>query len=153
MSIDPILTITCAISRTELALAQLDLEDPGNYQVTKFSDGGRHWERQLVTSRYTHGARKVGRAVLAHGQVQVGIRCYGTTRAALEARVADMVNAFSQGYYTFGINIDGELWQYACWEADIEVANGDYDKFALAAHQQEYRLTMPRDPISANAPL
>lgn len=149
---DPILSITATVTRVELTLGPLSIEVDGTYRITTLAPGGRTWSRQTVASRYTHGETKIG-SVLAHGSLRMGVRAYATSASGLEAAVANLVNAFSQGYYTLGVTIDGVVHSWSCWEADIDLVNGAYDKFALGRHQQEYGFTIPRHPVALSGAL
>lgn len=142
-----ILTIAATISRAELALADLSIEADGVYRVTRLAPGGRSWSRQTASSRYVHGESRV-HAVLAASSVAMDVRIYASTAVLLEQRVVELVNAVSQSAYRLTATINSVAHAWDCEEADVDVVNGEFDKFALAQHQQEYRLLIPKHPVA-----
>lgn len=141
-----LLTLTGSVTRTELALAALNLEVEGAYRVTSIGPGGRLWRRQLATSRYMHG-RALVHAVLEQGDLALGVRCYSTTGTGLNNNTVALIEAFSQRAYDVTVVIEGATQTWRCEPADLQVTSGEWDKYALAQHQQEYTLIIPRNPV------
>ena len=146
MSVDEI-GVSLVISRA--IFADLELSDPGAYEVVDFGPGGRTWNRRVVVGSYQHGAKSVGE-VLAPGLLTAIIRVYGTTWAEVRTRAQALMDALSQHAYTITATIDGVVDVYNCDAGDVTLVGSDsWQKHLLMSKQQEYQITIPYDPTGA----
>lgn len=131
--------------RTDPPDVPLNLEDPGTYRIVTAGPGAVSWVRTEATSPYVHGA------TIVHARKELvvtplAVRVYGATANQLHANIATLRAAFDQFRYQLTITIDGETYTWKCGPADYSPGRGDWDKFALMAHQQVYVFSIPRDP-------
>lgn len=141
------LTVVASLTRTELSLAGLNLEDPGTYRVVTAGPGGVSWVRRFVESPYMHGRTLID-ARKDQISVPLAVRVYAASLTQLETRAATLLRAFEQFTYHLSISIDGAAHEYVCEVADYTVDDeGTWDKYALMAHEQTYKFVIPRSPI------
>lgn len=141
------LAVAASVTRAELALAALDLSQPGVYKVVSWGPGLVAWDRQTVRSRFVHGETLVG-AVKQQASDALVVRAYGATHAQLRQRIKAVTDAFSQFSYDLTVTIEGEVSTHRCDPADYTVGEADaVQKFHLMALQQEVSLTVPRQPV------
>lgn len=147
------LTITATISRTDLALADLALEDPGTYRIVELSTGTVTWRRETVESPNVRGRGLIG-AVQDTKTGRIVIRASASSAAALATRTATLTDAFEQLGYTLTVTIDGVTHSWACECADwAPGTDGAVDKFELADRQRTLAFTWPHDPVPLAGPL
>lgn len=138
-----ILNVAGSVSRSGGAL---NLES-GGYEIVAVGPGGRSWRRSTVEGRYQHGRALIG-AVLEQGALPLVVRVKGSSWSQVSNRAQALVDAFSQTSYTLTITIENVTNRWRCEPADIQIAGGDeFQKFHAMANQQEYVLSIPRDPI------
>lgn len=144
----PDLSLDVAITRTELALADLLIQDPANgYEVVRLGPGSRSWRKETVKNAYVHGDTLVN-AVLDVQVAPMTIRVSGLTLATANSRLETLLDAFSQFSYSLGVIIDGETWVWVCQPADASVGEGgSFNKFHTMAHMYEVTLSIPRNPV------
>lgn len=108
------------ITRTELGLADLDLNDGTVYVMAL--DGirprGESWRREFARSPNVPGQRVV-HAVLEADPLQVDVICKGDTWFDAHQNYETAVDAFRQTTFNVTETVDGvtHLWQ--CTEADV----------------------------------
>lgn len=148
------LVVAAAVTRTELVLGDLNLNDGTTYQVVQAGPGARRRRRKTVTSDWVHGELVIA-SPLAGVDRQLRVRCKASTGGGLSTAITAVIAAFSQSTYTVSGTFDTGFpfqWNY-CTEADIEPGDGEYmDKFSLHSHQQELVLSIPSSPISGSGP-
>lgn len=145
MSITKVATVT----RTELALGDLALEEEGVYKLMRdaVGPGDGSWRREVSKSAYVHGETLVG-AVKDVMTAQLGVRVLASSISLLQTRVSTLLTAFSQFSYNLTITLDGSTWQWKCEPADYAIGDGGvFQDLHLLAYQQEVRLNIPRHPI------
>lgn len=150
----PEITLDASVTRTALALPDLDLEVLGTYQIIRDSTGpgGVTWRRQTATSPYVHG-RTLVNAVMDVGEASLGIRVIGSNMAVLHSRLMTLLAAFEQYSYDLTVVISGETWRWRCECADYVVGDsGLFQDFHFRSLQQEVRFTIPREPIPLSGP-
>ena len=141
------IAVACFITRTELALADLNLNDGSNYKVIGIGPGSLEWNRQYAGSPYVHGEVLVN-AVKAQGNLPMSIRCKGTTQSAREANVAALCRALEQFVYNITLTIEGVTYTWQCDPADYSLdEKGEISKFHRLAKQTVVTAQVPRHPI------
>lgn len=117
------LDITALVSRDELALADLDINDEVNYRLAQqFRPGGVTWSKEFVESPFVHGRYVVGeRKQSTEGSL--GVFVTADTHAALHTNVETLVDAFTeQRTYVLRLVVEGQDLRWKCERADYEVA-------------------------------
>ncbi len=139
------LDVSAVVSRT--SGGDLELSDPGTYEVVSIGPGGRTWRRRLVSGPYMHGHRSLGE-VLESMTVPMVVRVYGSSWVQVNNRAQTLIDALSQHAYTLTVTIDTVVHKWACEPADVTLVGGDsWQKHHAMAHMQEYQITAPRDPV------
>lgn len=145
----PDLSLFYGVTRTELGLAELALEDPVNgYSIVRMGPGAASWRRETVTSPYCHGDTLV--AAVRDAQIApLTVRVRADTPTTLDTRLATLLEAFSQYEYYTGIITDGAVSkQWRCSPADWSVGeSGEMNKFHLMSNIYEVTFSIPRQPI------
>lgn len=142
------ISLAYSVTRTELALADLLLQDPAaGYEVVRMGPGSRAWRRETIKSAYVHGETQVS-AVLDIQTAPLVLRIKGATHSQADTRLDAVIDAFSQFVYYVGVIIDGVTWVWECFPADIGIdEGGEIGKFHWMAKMFEVTLSIPRNPI------
>jgi hypothetical protein len=113
------MAITLKITRTLLALGDLDLIASGGYEV--ISDGltmGEVSQRQdWAKSAYVSGGALMS-TIDDIVQSSVQVEVYGSSRADLRTKVTTLMAAFKQTYYTLTWDLDGSSYAWLCYKAN-----------------------------------
>ena len=117
------LAIIASVTRTELTLADLDLND-----MTKFilgqniNVGSVTWRKEAAQSPFIQGRIPV-HEVKDAAESSIVVYVLGATHAALNANIKELLDAFTEQYsYILRINVEGVDNQWECERADYEVA-------------------------------
>lgn len=141
------LVIAASVTRTELGLADLSLENPGSYRVVSAGPGSVSWRRRVAASPYCHGEALVS-AVKEEVTQALVVRVYGSTAADLNTKTAALLRAFDQFDYRLSLTIDGVTSTWACQPANYSpMGRGELEPNLLRARMQAYALEIPRNPI------
>ena len=145
----PDLTIAAAITRVELGLAELNINDQTNYKIVKVGPGEVEWERQYSGNPFTHGQTLVS-AVMRQGTLPLSVRCKGATNVVVENNRDALCRALEQFTYNLNITIDGVSFSWKCDPANYSVdeTDGAINPFFVRAKQSVVTADIPRDPIS-----
>ena len=144
-------TFAASVTRTALSLADLNLFNPGSYEVEPPTGPGQvTWRRQYATSPYVEGSSLVT-AVRDQVSSTLVVRCFGASASALETNTAALIAAFSQFSYTLTLTWDGVSHVWACDPADYQPIGGLYDDMHFVAFQQAYQFTIPRSPVTSSS--
>jgi hypothetical protein len=116
------LAVTAVVTRTELGLENLDINDNLNYQLGRaLRIGSVTWRRESVTSPYVHGRIPV-HEVKDAAESSLVVHCFGETSAAAMTNLGVLLEAFTgQWDYSIALNVDGVNYQWRCERADYEV--------------------------------
>lgn len=137
------------ITRTELSLGDLNLQDPANgyYVSDDWSTGGVMWQRYTASDTpWVAGDRVVGQRRIGVDEVFT-VYVKASTPAGLKAKLQTLATALSQYRYTLTINWDGATFTYQANGAGEIRAKGDnVDPQLLAAGWLPVQITIPRDP-------
>lgn len=148
------LTITGSVTRTELALADLALNDD-TYKIIRGSWGPGEvvWRRQAVSSPYVDGSFLVN-ATRDQVTTPLGIRVTGSSRTDCMNKVGTLCRAFEQFSYELTITVDGTDFTYTCDPADYSWGEGGaLQTFHIKAYKQEVNFMIPRSPIPVAGPV
>jgi hypothetical protein len=114
------LTLAGSVTRTPLALADLNLNDWVNYYLSEELMGGEErWVRNTQGSAYMEGEVTVNRH---RGNIteKVGVEVLGTSQAVLDANIATLKDAFYQDSFQMTLTINGSTHTYQCEAADLD---------------------------------
>lgn len=115
------LLVTATITRDELSLADLQLNDGDTYKIAGHNlDIGRVTRRREVAkSVFTHGGIEFA-SVLDMTTLSIGFDVFGSSLSQVRTNMNALIDAFSQKNYTVGLSIEGASFSYACNAADYE---------------------------------
>lgn len=136
-------TFSVQMTRAELGLAPLDLNDQANYIVSNTIMGGaQSWNRQTVKSPYVDGEYTVHRS-LSQVHEQFDVQVLGATQTALQNNITTLTNTVSQFRFqlTIVMNETSRTWQ--CETADYTV---DWSQERWMAMKVLVHLQIPRLP-------
>jgi len=113
------MAISCTISRTLLALGDLELVGANGYEI--MSDGldpGEVMQRQdWAKSPFIHGGALMSSVDdIATGKLDVEV--FGSSRADIQTKVTTLIAAFKQLYYVIDFDLDGTSWSWLCYRAN-----------------------------------
>lgn len=138
----PDIAVAMVVTRTDLVLPDLALEDDGVYGIVGIGPGGQAWRRNLIVGRYQHGSVSLGETLEDASLVGL-VRVYGATWLEVRTRAAALFTALAQHAYTVTLTIDGVIDTYTCRPGDIDISGGDLQKHHVRATMQEYQFTIP----------
>lgn len=136
-------TFVVTVSRLELGMPILDINDHVNYQVgDQILGGNQTWNRQTVKSPYVDGEIMVNRT---RGQVQeqFAVQVFGDTQVAMQQNIATLIDAFSQFTYQLSIEMENATYTYQCDTSDYTV---DWTNTRMMAKKALVKLQFPRSP-------
>lgn len=137
------------ITRTELGLADLNLNDPaaGYWVSDDWKQGGVVWQRYLASSTaWVNGERTVGQR-MAEVNETFTVYVNASTPSAIGNKIQTIATALSQYRYTVTINWDGDIYVYeANGAGEVQRAGGSVDPALHAAGWIALELTIPRQP-------
>lgn len=138
------LTVSAAVTRTDLGLSNLNINDHDKYILsTTILGGSVAWQKNQVSSPYVDGDITITRrrpTVIEPFEVYV----YGTSGATLMTNTQALIDAFSQDSFSLSVTINGATRQYACETADYSL---EYSHTKFASHMCTVRFQLPRNPI------
>lgn len=115
------LTFTANVTRTDLGLANLNINDYTKYITTTQIMGGQvTWQRNSVSSPYVDGDVTISRRRPSVNDV-FAINVIGTTHAIVKTNLQTLVQAFLQDKFNIIITVDGATYQYECETSDYSV--------------------------------
>lgn len=144
------LNVAAHVTRAELGLGNLDINDGDIYTLSAQVDPGQvSWRREEVQSPFVEGAIIIAQ-VRDNPNGNVIIEVEGTTAANLQSRIQTLVNAFTQSEFELHISVDGTLYAWECYAADYQIGFVNtrfYNKQVPAA------FSFPRSPIAVSGPV
>ena len=116
------LTIIASVTRTELTLADLDLNDMTKFILGKNLDvSSVTWRKEAAQSPFIQGRIPV-HEVKDAAETSIAVYVLGATHAALSANLEELLDAFTKQYsYILRINVEGVDNQWKCERADYQV--------------------------------
>jgi hypothetical protein len=139
------LTLTAYVTRDELGLGDLDINDGVNFKVAgAFMGGSVAWQRNNVSSPYIDGDITVSRR---RGDIvePVEIWVYGDNHTELRDNLGELLTAFTQENYNLSFNFDGRNRKYDCKCADYTVS---YEQAFVHSKMHKVVFNIPRNPIA-----
>jgi hypothetical protein len=131
------LTLSVVVSRTNLSLANLEINDGVDYKIAgnEFLGGQLAWEKSQVGSPFVEGKVTTHR-VRQNVQEQISVEVYGSGTSDVQANAKALIEAFSQSSYTVTVSVDNQATVYNCEAADfrIEMTTPRYAASQLAVH-------------------
>ncbi len=157
----PSFSLSALISRGQLGLADLQVNDGINYRMagTEFSQGQVAYEREVVRSPYVEGEFTTNRR---RGNVRETITfdvfpgtstgISGQAKYALEANIQQLVTAFTQDAFTMTVVANRSTtwqdeWYWACEAADFNV---QLSGPRMMARQGLVAFSLIRNPVPTN---
>lgn len=114
-------TFDLQLTRSELGLSTLDLNDQVNYIVAETLFGGQQsWNRQTVKSPFVDGEFTVHRS-MSQRQERVGIQVLGDTQTTLQTNLDALLTALSQFRFNLIWTADSVQRTYNCETADYQI--------------------------------
>lgn len=139
--------IHASVSRPELGLADLDLNDHVNYFVSAPIFGGTvSWRRQTVQSPWVEGQFTVN-AVRDQVEDKVVIEVMGGDQVTLQQNVQALIAAFSQSSFNITLQLDNAVNTYACEASDYTV---DWTHTRWHNRQVQVSFSLRRSPVPVN---
>ncbi len=143
----PLITVSALVTRTELALAALQLETPNYCRVVEHGPGTLQFRTTWVESPFAHGKYPTA-SVKELTRMPLRVRILGTTQAELSTRLDELYDCFSQFTYELTVSLNGTVHKWTCWSADITPGeSGVFNKVFLHNFWQDVVLDIPRHPI------
>ena len=151
--------ISVAVTRTELSLTDLDLNDGVNFSTFGMGPGTRARRNVYNTSGNVTGAT-LNNSVLDLIVRPLIVRVLGTSGATFDANVQALVDAFEQSSFQLKETKNGTLTTYDCLTcpsigpADpTGSATDEWDRDQLIRHRHLYRLAVPTQPQPSTGPI
>lgn len=140
------LSVTATVTRADLGLSPLNINDHSNYSLSPSVFGGSStWERNRVSSPWVDGEITVSRRRATVTDTFV-INVYGSNQADMLANIQELVQAFSQNSYHLTLTMNGTVYQYMCEAADYTVEWG----YKMHSNQTTVTFQVPRKPQPSN---
>lgn len=138
------LSFTGHITRTNLGLGFLNINDGVNYSMTDRIMGGTvSWDRNQVNSPWVDGDVTVFRR---RGNVtdSIGFNVYGANHGEIRNNLVILVDGFSQDEFSIFLTMDGATYQYECETADYTL---DWD-YKMHSNMATINFQVPRKPVA-----
>lgn len=141
------LSIIASVTRAELFLADLDLNDGVKFTLGQnVNVGSVTWRKETAQSPFVQGRVPV-HEVKDASESTIVVYVLGATHAALNANLKELLDAFTEQYsYILRINVEGSDNQWECERADYEVA---FATETLSARFVPVTLSFHRKPTPA----
>lgn len=137
------------VSRVELSLSDLQLNDPQNglYVSDEWSQGGTVYQRyEASTSPFADGETVVAQRKQNTDQIFT-IYINATSDLDYQTKLAELKAAFGQYRYFMTIEWDGIIYSYeAAGAADIS-RSGNVDPILHKANWHAFQITVPTKPV------
>ncbi len=138
------LTVAASVTRDDLGLGTLNINDHSNYILTSTILGGTvAWQKNQVSSPYVDGDITITRrrpTVMEPFEVHV----YGTSGGSLMTNASTLITAFSQDSFSLSIAINSATRQYECEAADYTI---EYAHTKFSVNMCTVRFQLPRSPV------
>jgi hypothetical protein len=153
------LPISVVITRAELTLADLELNDHTAYATVGFGPGRRIRRNTYNKSGNAHGGT-LNNSVLDVIVRPLIIRVLATSQSQLNTRTQTLLQAVEQSSFTIVETVSGAATTYDCMTSDdsgpTDPAGGDtdlWDKFQLMKFRHAYRFAIPTQPQPLTGPI
>lgn len=143
----PDIGLQVTVSRTLLALPDLDINDHQAYYVAPGTLGAQlSYNRQQISAPWCDGQITVNRS-MQNVSEPVVVEVLGEDNGEVFANMATLLAAFAQDHFTLTVVVDGLVTNtYRCEAADYQI--GAWVSGRLAAEQAQVTFTVPRQPLA-----
>lgn len=141
------LVVAAALSRAELDLEDLVVEDPSaGYEVVQYGVGALSWRRHTVSSPFLPDILV---AAVKETRVQtLAVQVKGATANQFNTRLQALLRALEQFRYILTISLDGVILQYGAEPADYVPGSAEsLNKYELMVYQQTVWASIPTAPV------
>jgi hypothetical protein len=138
------LTVVANISRSLLALGDLNLNDYVNFTLaTPILGGEEAWKRNSQGSAYMDGEVEVN---ASRGNITetIGVWVTGSTHANMMANVTTLKQAFNQATYELYLSINGTVHEWRCYRAN---SSYEFSTGLIASRKVKWTFQVPRNPV------
>lgn len=137
------LTVTATVTRGDLGLSDLNINDHNNYSIAPNTMGGAtSWDRNQVSSPWVDGEITISRR-RSNVMEPVLVNVYGVSQPDMLANLQTLVDAFCQNSFTMIIKLGSATYQYSCEAADYSIEWG----YKMHSTQCMANFQVPRHPI------
>lgn len=145
----PDITLGLTITRTLLALGDLNLNDHTNFIAAPSTPGSVEWDRVQVSAPNVDDDITVHRRLKKITE-EVPIEVKGSSDASLQTNLAALLAALKQASFTLTTTFNGTSYAWACEAADYQV---EWSGPRVVAKQFIVRARIPRSPHPVTGPL
>lgn len=143
------LTVAATISRAELGLGNLQLNQAPYTITPEISPGQVEFRRATVESPYVEGTFST-HVVKGQGQGQVVIDVRESTHAAAQTAIQTLIDAFTQSTFVFTLSLNGTSYAWDCETADYSVGFAHERLHAIVI---PVAFSFPRFPTANQGPI
>lgn len=142
----PDILFSVVVDRTDLGLADLDLNDHLSYYVSSQGLFGQavSYQRNQVTSPYLDGGVTISRNKEMVTD-SIGIEVLGHSNPDVQSKLQALVAAFTQDTYNLQVAFNTTVYQWACEAADYTI---NWDSTRWIAKQLLVNFSFPRQPVA-----
>lgn len=143
------ISLSVTISRSELGLSDLELNDGTTYICTPEIEPGQiTWRRERVQSPYVDGEFTVSRAK-DDGEMRIIVDVLGATHSAIRTSIDTLIDAFTQSTFTLTIAIGGTTYAWTGEAADYAMT---WDHVRMIGERVAVGFQFPRKSAAAAGP-
>lgn len=143
------LDVSVLLTRPELSLTPLELNDEENYTIIRNGIGlGSVVRKRLTSDSPWVEGRTLIHQVKEQVTVPLAVRVHGSSNNDLAVKVSNLLRALDQFSYRITVTIGGVVWgQYDCEAADYSVGDsGVFQDLHYRSLIQEVSAEIPRMP-------
>lgn len=141
----PDVALSVQISRDDLGLAALDLNDHVSYYISgqNFLGQAVSWDRKQVTSPFMDGSVTTTRTRQMVND-QLSVEVLGSTQVDLQNKLTTLIQAFAQDTFNLQVAFSTATYQWECESADYTVS---FQAERWIAQQVLVSFQFPRNPV------
>lgn len=142
--------VTCSVTRTSLALADLNLNDHTAYYPSGDIFGSTvSWRRTTVKSPFVESEFTTNR-VRNLVEDKFAVNVIGADQVTMANNITTLINAFSQDNFNLTVQLDAQPYTYACEASDYTM---DWQIGRMHSLQTEIKFALRRSPVPINGPI
>lgn len=140
------LAVTAYVSRAQLSLADLNVNDHAKYVVAapQAFGGAVQWDRKQVSVPWVHGDFTTQRRMV-NATEPITFYVAGSSQSDLDTNLGELKAAFMQDRFTFQMVVDGANHAWDCEAGDVSGVT--YDTAHVAARYVAVTFSVPHRPI------
>lgn len=144
------IALSVTVTRTELGLGDLEINDGTTYICTpKLDPGAVSYRREQVKSPFVDGTFTISR-VKDQTEFQLVVDVLGSTHSAMQSAVGTLIDAMTQDEFTLKVVIDGATYSWTCEAGDYAMG---WSNAHFASTRTAVAFTLPRKPVPASGPI